>query len=491
MLETLVTTIETYIERHQLLPAAGEIVVAVSGGADSLCLLHVLHSLCGPGPDFVAAKRFPSVRLHVAHLNHRLRGEEGTRDAAYVSQIAAGWGLSCTIGEIDVPTLAYEERRSLEDAARIARYRFLREVAQGRRIAVAHHADDQVETLLLHWLRGDGLSGMVGMLPRQQDIIRPLLEVTHAETMAYCEQHELVPLLDASNADPRFLRNRLRHELLPLLETMNPGIRATLLRNAEVVRVDLAWIEEQVDSAWQRAVLSADKARIELDAVVFAELPLSMQRHLLRRITAQLSGGQSPLELRHHLLIEQFIREGGNGFLDMPHQLRIGLSLKTLVVERFPRQIPSASATVSEVMLPVSGQVVVPEVSCLAVAELLSGELTEQVRLAIAKEDWQAVWRLLSTSRYTVYVDEDAIGSSIVVRTRHPGDRIQPLGMAHEKKVQDVMVDKRIPLVERALVPLFFAGSRCIWVAGICIDERVKLTRNTHRIVKLSIEFTA
>src|SRR5947209_13596611 len=172
----MLESVTAFIEKHQLLPTRGEIIVAVSGGADSLCLVHLLHRLCGPG------KRYPELRLHAAHLNHKLRGEASAQDAVAIAATVASWELPLTLGEVDVPALAREERRSLEDAARIARYRFLREVAHGQPIAVAHHADDQVETLLLHWLRGSGLEGMVGMLPRQQDIIRPLLEVSHAET---------------------------------------------------------------------------------------------------------------------------------------------------------------------------------------------------------------------------------------------------------------------------------------------------------------------
>src|SRR5579875_2165050 len=214
------------IDRHQLLPERGEIVVAVSGGADSLCLLHLLHRLCGPG------KRYPAVSLRAAHLNHMLRGAESARDASVVANIIESWAIPFTSGEIDVIALAKAEKRSLEEAARIARYRFLRGIAKGGRIAVAHHADDQVETLLLHWLRGSGLSGMVGMQPRQQDIIRPLLAVSRAETRAYCQENGITPLEDHSNIDPRFVRNRIRHELLPLLRQLNPGIQRTLLRNA-------------------------------------------------------------------------------------------------------------------------------------------------------------------------------------------------------------------------------------------------------------------
>src|SRR6266566_2005556 len=333
MLETIITT---YIDEHQLLPASGDVVVGVSGGADSLCLLHLLDQLCGPG------KRYPGVRLHAAHLNHKLRGEAGDRDAAAVTSIVASWGLPLTVGEIDVPALARTEQRSLEDAARVARYRFLREVAHGQPIAVAHHADDQVETLLLHWLRGSGLAGLVGMLPRQQDIIRPLLEVSHAETVAYCRQHGLVPLEDASNSDARFLRNRIRHELLPLLESMNPGIRATILRNAQVVRVDAEWIEEQVNNAWPAVVVSENEDSIKLNASALLALPLSLQRHLLRRVTAQLCAGQSPLELRHYVLIEQLLQRERRGqgpptaTLHLPGRLQAGHDFNIIVFERLP-----------------------------------------------------------------------------------------------------------------------------------------------------------
>src|SRR5690348_15320469 len=150
-MQNIVEYVTTYIEQHQLLPESGRVIVAVSGGADSLCLLHLLHSLCGPG------KRYPGVQLHVAHLDHQLRGKASAGDADAVARLAAAWELPVTIGLVDVAALARREQRSLEDAARTARYRFLHEVAQGQPIAVAHHKDDQVETLLLHWLRGGGI----------------------------------------------------------------------------------------------------------------------------------------------------------------------------------------------------------------------------------------------------------------------------------------------------------------------------------------------
>jgi tRNA(Ile)-lysidine synthase len=488
MLEAIVA----YIERYQLLPVDGNFIVAVSGGADSLCLLHILHRLCGH-----PSKRYPSIHLHVAHLDHKLRGPAGAGDAAYVAQIAASWGLPATLAEIDVPALARQEKRSLEDAARVARYRFLRQLSWGRRIAVAHHADDQVETLMLHWLRGAGLASMMGMPPRQGDIIRPLLAVQKAEITLYCQQHGLQPLQDASNTDLRFWRNRVRHELLPLLESMNPALRATLLRNAEVVRVDAEWIEAQVDSAWSIAVTSESVAvGIKLDVDALLALPLSIQRHLLRRVTARLCQGQSPLELRHFELIElllqgEQITRGAPKQLDLPGGLHVNFERGVLVFEHatLHRQAETAfSRAAGQQHLPLPGRAGIEGTSWTAAAEFVTGECLYEVRQALQDEDWSRVWRLLPPVRHSVYIDAEGVGAHLLVRTRRPGDRIQPLGMVHEKKVQDVLVDTHVARAERASLPLFFSASHCVWLAGVCLDERVKLSSKTQRIIRLSIE---
>src|SRR5579859_6281900 len=485
----MLETITTYIEQHQLFPESGTIIVAVSGGTDSLCLLHALNRLCGPG------RRYPHLRLRVAHLNHKLRGEAGFQDAAYVAQLAVRWGLPVTIGEIDVPALALEERRSLEDAARIARYRFLREVAQGQPIAVAHHAGDQVETLLLHFLRGSGLPGMVGMLPRQRDIIRPLLGVTHEQTITYCQQYNIEPVEDLSNTDPAYTRNRIRHQLLPLLESINPGFRAMLLRSATVMRSDFEYIEAQVDACWSRIILSEQENATTLQLDALAVLPVSLQRHLLRRVTARLCDGQSPLELRHYTLIEQLLQGPADRqahALDLPRGLRVTRILRNATIERLHsiermgRDEERPYNNGGEVVLSIPGEVVVPGTGLIARAEMLMSNVLEKVKDALHREDWPEVWHLLPATRYAVYIDADSIGEALRVRTRQPGDRLQPLGMHHEKKVQDILVDKHIARTERDAIPLFFSASHCIWLAGVTLDERVRLTSKTEYIVRLS-----
>jgi tRNA(Ile)-lysidine synthase len=483
--------VSAYIDRHQLLPAQGTIVVAVSGGADSLCLLHLLSQLCGPD------RRYPDISLQAAHLNHMLRGEESACDAHAVSDLMQAWHIPLTLGEIDVLALAKTEKYSLEEAARLARYRFLREIARGKLIAVAHQADDQAETLLLHWLRGSGLSGLVGMSPRQQDIIRPLLEITRTEIVAYCQEHAIAPVEDASNTDPRFLRNRIRHELLPLLQELNPGITRTLLRNAEIARVDLAWLDAQVDGCRVRVVVSEQHDAIKLNVRALLAEPLSLQRHLLQRITAHLCAGQSPLELRHFLLIEQMLNErepNQERALDLPQRLHILHTIDYLIIERLSgaqnmqHASPNQQIRNEETSLPLPGEVRVPGTAWLASAEFLTGDLARRVEMALRQEHWPEVWHLLEQpARYTVYVDGELIGPHLTVRTRRAGDRIQPLGMPGEKKVQDIFVDKHIARAERDTIPLFFSHTHCLWIAGISLDHRVRLTSRTRRIVRLSL----
>lgn len=511
----IVAIVAAYIDQHRLLPPEGEVIVAVSGGADSLCLLHLLLRLCGSG------HRYPAVRLRAAHLNHRLRGEASEQDASAVAALVRAWHVPIEIGEVDVPALARAEHRSLEDAARQARYRFLREVAQGEPIAVAHHADDQVETLLLHWLRGSGLSGMVGMLPRQQDVIRPLLSVTHEQTLAYCREHSIVPIEDASNKSLAYTRNRIRHQLLPLLESLNPGFRGTLLRSVEVLSADLDFIESQVETALPGVIVSEQEDTVTLRIPALLALPLSLQRHVLRRVTAQLTSGQSPLELRHYALIEDLLHRPDDRqarTLHLPHRLRATRVLHELTItcwheksafavsedamNRAPTDIgeevilPVSGEVIvtdidEEVMLPVPGEAVVPGGKWLAKAELVEGNELERVRRALRREDWQAVWQYLPGSRYVVYIDAAGIGEGLLVRARRPGDRMQPLGMAHEKKVQDILVDAHIPQAERASIPLFFSRSAppfCVWLAGVCLDSRARLTGTTEYIARLTLE---
>ncbi|MBV9788402.1 MAG: tRNA lysidine(34) synthetase TilS [Chloroflexi bacterium] len=292
----------TFCDRYALLPTGATIVVAVSGGPDSLSLLHLLRR--------IAPLR--QLQLHVAHLDHQLR-QDSAADAEFVAQIAAEWQLPATIGQADVVSIAREQRTGIEATARAVRSRFLLEIAQtvgATAIALGHTADDQAETVVMRLMRGAGPSGLAAMrpkrladehsdLPDQPSIvlIRPLLETSRAEVEAYCIEQQLTPRYDSSNELPIFTRNRVRGYIIPLLKTYNPAIVATLGRTARVCAEEDELLSELTEQVW------AEIAQIEAGGIVFErrrwdQLHRAMQRRLVRK-AAQLLEAKAELEAKH------------------------------------------------------------------------------------------------------------------------------------------------------------------------------------------------
>jgi len=283
------------------------VVVGVSGGADSVCLLRILVSL----------RESLHITVHVAHLNHLLRGAESEGDARYVSRLAKKLGLMATIESRDVSAYQTAHRLSLEDAARQVRYRFFAEMAEmvkADRVAVGHTADDQTETILMHLVRGAGPTGLLGMRPLTMwtspgvaglTVIRPLLAVNREETRAYCREHRLVPREDSSNLSLSTFRNRIRQELVPLLQAYNPRIGEALVRTSDTLATEQAFLEECVSEVWPKVAGEEDGA-IVLDRASVVSLHPALQRHLLRRVTREVLGDLEDIELKH---IEQ-MRDG-------------------------------------------------------------------------------------------------------------------------------------------------------------------------------------
>ncbi|HEY7347112.1 MAG TPA: tRNA lysidine(34) synthetase TilS [Ktedonobacterales bacterium] len=481
---SLLAGVQTAIDEQHLFPDGGVVVVGVSGGPDSVCLLHVLKNLCGPvGP-------YAGIRVHVAHLDHGLRGEAGRADAAFVADLARQWGLPFTPGREDVQAQAQKTHRSLEDAARRARYAFLRRIAAdvgAARIAVAHHADDQVETLVMHWLRGSGLAGLAGMRALEGDIIRPLLRIRRAEILRYCEQHRLASREDASNQDRRFLRNRIRHDLLPVLERYNPNLRETLLRNAVVLAEENAYIEAQVDACWPDVIVSEQVSCLEGDVEAYRLLPLALRRRLLLRAGWRISGGEARLGYRHVEASDALLLgSSGSGALHLPGGLRLRRVYKRFTlgyVSELARKSTASGALPQyqeRVLFSVPGEARLPGTRWLVRGHVLDGQNSPPPGYERGEP-----------GRRWGYMDLDAVEAyqPLYVRTRRAGDRFRTLGLRSEKKLQDVMVDAKIPRPERDALPLVCgADDRILWVAGYQVADVVKLTPTTRRVLALELE---
>lgn len=482
---SMLAAVHAAIGEQHLFPDSGVVVVGVSGGPDSVCLLHVLNRLCGPeGP-------YPAISLHVAHLDHGLRGEAGRADAAFVADLAAQWGMPCTLGEADIPALAQKNHRSVEETARQARYAFLRQVAAAvgaGRIAVAHHADDQVETLVMHWLRGSGLAGLAGMRALEGDIIRPLLDISRAEILRYCEQHQLSYREDVSNQDRRYLRNRIRHDLLPVLEQYNPNLRETLLRTAAVLAEEDAYIEAQVDACWPDVIVSQQQLCLEGDVQAYRRLPLALRHHVLLRAGLRVSSGETHLERRHVEACDALLlRASGSGTLHLPGGLRLRREYDRFILEHLPGERRSESAAGQSqdkevVPLPTPGTARLAGSPWLVRGHVLEGQ-----------HNPPPGYERGGLGRRWGYMDLDAVGAyqPLHVRTRRPGDRFRALGMPKEKKLQDVLVDAKIPRAQRDMLPLVCgADDSILWVAGYQVADLVKLTPETRRVLALELAET-
>ena len=499
---SVLETVRRTIDEHHMFDPGETVVVGVSGGPDSLCLLHVLRELRGEY----------RIHLHVAHLDHQIRGQESADDAAFVAQISEEWRIPATIAARDVPAYARERRLAIEEAARQARYAFLAGVAQevgARKVAVAHNADDQVESVLMHFLRGAGLAGLRGMQPVspwpsqpvtddkrsrrsgpklatgrcERDrlsqpppdltLLRPLLEVPRAEIEAYCRRHHLQPRFDRSNLDTTYYRNRLRHELIPLLETYNPGVRQVLRRSAKVIADDYDYLREQGRRAWEGVVTEAD------GAFVFALEPWhrlhpSLQRQLLREAIRRLRRGLRNINWVHIEDALTVINEKPTSSIaTLPQGLQLFKGYDSFTVgETLPRpDLPLL--TVERLPLTIPGVTPLPESDWQVEARILSrDELTEEH--FSGADPWQTV------------LDHDRAGPELALRRRRPGDRFQPLGLGgRAKAVSEFMINEKIPAHIRDELPLVVSPRHIVWIPGWRLDERVKITEGTERVLEL------
>lgn len=507
--ERIEAEVRRAIERHALLPEAGRVVVAVSGGADSLCLLGTLDALCGPG------KLWPQVELVVAHLDHGLRGEDAAADAAWVNAFAAQLGVRCRLGKAAVAPRALEGTtsgaagawRGVEDAARRARYAFLRDVARAEeatRICVGHTADDQAETLILNWLRGSGLTGLTGMRPFAHGIARPLLGLRRGETHAYCAARGWTPRLDPTNTDQRFVRNRIRHSLIPVLKQFNANLVPTLVRNAELLAEDESYLEATAADALEEMTGQVTDNEVTLDTTLLAALPAALRRRVLRQAAALLKGNAYNLDARHIALVSALIAVHANGSaVELPGGIvAIAATERLTLRRRAPRVFAPANHTqMSEpVPLPIPGSAELVGSGWRIRATVLdanAGALPPGIEPWLHGNETQpergpapAAGTATDVGRahLRAYLDADAAGEPLFVRTWRPGDRFRPLGMVGERKLQDYFVDAKVPRDERLRIPLVWGPRHLLWVAGHRLDDRVRLTNQTSRVLALRLE---
>ena len=460
--------VQLFIREQNLVSGQSKLLVAVSGGPDSVCLLHILCQL----------REKLGIKLHVAHLNHQLRGDESEADAGYVADLAHQFDLPATIESRDVKAYQTGKHLSLEEAAREVRYAFLAQTAESAgtdRVAVGHTTDDHIETILMHLIRGTGTRGLRGLQPSTQvqtqggrlTVIRPLLQISREETAEYCRQYQLKPRLDTSNLSLSPLRNRVRQQLLPLLQSYNPQVAEALCRTARIAADDLEFLDKAVAELWSDIVQERENT-IVLAKDRLLKLPSALQRQLLRTSLEKLLGNLKDIETRHIEEIMAALNKPAGKIICLPQGIVFAIEYGRYLLGHDPAALSPFPPLETEVSLQIPGKTRLPGWN--VVATILS---REQMKAR--------------TDDFTAYFDSDKAGPELTVRARRPGDRFQPLGMGQPKKLNEFMIDSKIPGPWRGRIPIVSSPRHILWVVGWRIDERVKVTGTSKSV--LCLEF--
>lgn len=466
------------LERHvaasargrKLFTAGDHLLAAVSGGPDSVALLSVLTSLA------------PSKRLVVSalHVNYGLRGKESEEDARFVSRLCAELGVPLICERIDLSSPSNRGTGlSLQARARDARYAALQRAAAelgASKIALGHTADDQAETLLMWMLRGSGAAGMAGIRPVRDTVyVRPLLDSRRADVLAYLKAKGLAFRTDSSNAKPVYLRNRIRHELLPLLKQFNPAVVEALTRQADILRDEDAYFDQWVSDWVGRHAMASDDRSLAIPRAALLELPIALQRRVIRRVMQQVAGGpHGPAFGSAEAVLEKIVRGRSGSVLS----LRGTRAVREYQDIRFfpsryvsrhhdgcasARAVPVRAEIPSTVPWPPTGQAI-------------------SLRLSGVEDD------TTPAGRQAARFDADRFTHRLEVRPWQAGDVFCPQGMAgRRKKLQDYFSDIKLPRTRRAEVPLLVAPEGILWVAGYRADHRFRVTPSTRRIVTAEI----
>ncbi len=416
----------SYCRAEALFSPGDRVICGVSGGADSIALVHCLHSL----------ETELGITVEAAHFNHKLRGEESDGDQAFVQTFCRELGIPLSMGQEDVARYGRDRHMGTEEAARQCRYAFFRSL--GGKIATAHNADDNLETVLMHLVRGSGLHGLCGIPPKREHIVRPLLFAAREEILAYLEGEGLSYREDSSNCSLSYTRNRIRHQVLPLLRGENPRISHSVLQQSSLLRSEDGLLDLQAQALLQKN-----------ERGVYSILPLLSAPSPLQRRALRLMAGEyleQDLSLVHIEALQALLESPvPSAQMSLPHNLTACRSYDTLY---FTRETPSA---LQEIPLHIPGETAIPGTPWKIFCKI------------------QKNFIKMTNTPFHFAIKYDMISTSVLqVRSRQPGDRLQ-LPDGHSRSLKKLMIDRKIPRQDRDLLPVITDGNRILAVAGLGI----------------------
>ncbi len=453
------------VDRYHLLDKGDRVVVGVSAGVDSMVLLHLLNAY---------RKEF-DLSLIVAHINHGLRPVESEKEADLVQKESDRLGLSFEYGQFNVKDFQKAGGFSLQDAARRVRFQFLNSLLRkynADKIALGHNADDQVETVLLRLLRGSGLKGLKGMVPiREGRVIRPLLEVWRENIESFAIKNGIPYLLDSSNLNKNYLRNRLRLNLIPLIEKeYQANFKATVIKASTILREENDCLERLSREAYKKMVFE-EEGIPSFNFSEYQSLPEAIQRRVIQKILERIYGEGIMIDEGEPLdaspIYKKLHRPSPSFLLELPY----GICLEKRYDRVFLRKERMRSVPPFEVELIVPGRTFIKEIGKEVVIDDSNRDQFER----------------FNGFPDTAFFDYQRLQFPLKIRNFRPGDRFQPLGLRGTQKLKEFFIDHKIPRFERGKIPLLISGEMIAWIVGHRMDERVKVTEKTQQVLQVTV----
>ncbi len=456
----LIDTVKVTIKKYAMISQGEHLLIALSGGTDSVCLLKALSML----------KDELEISLSAIYIDHQLRPDETPFEIDFCKKICDSLSIPLTIKSIDVLSYAISEKISKQEAARELRYRAFYEAAfelKADKIAIGHNADDQAETILIRLIRGAGPLGLAGIPPVRQKIIRPLIEIERSEIEAFIDAHDIGYVIDSSNLIDRYLRNKIRHIIMPEIKNINPSVVKTISRTADIYRSEERYFDILVTKSIMKMISRKNDQSIELFISPLEMLDPVILRRVLRRAVDETKGLKG-ITFIHIEDIIKLVKNGRAGDrIYLPGNIRV---IKKYSVLTITSEEPKKLNTY---ILDNSGSIYLKEVSLTLFAELIDYDNIENI----------------DSDKKTAFINADKIQFPLSIRSRVNGDYFYPLGFGKKKKLQDYFVDEKIPRDERDAIPLLINNDEIAWVVGHRIDERYKVDKSVKKVLKCSVRY--
>jgi len=452
----MLETVKTYINKHQMIEKNDKILLAVSGGPDSMALLHIMAAL----------QRDWQFKIGVAHLNHQLR-PEAESEQQYLQSYCSAQDIVFYTRTVDVGDYARREKKSLEEAGRDQRYQFFKELCSQfgwQKVATAHHKDDRAETVLMHLLRGTGIKGLRSIMPVSGSIIRPLLAISKAEILAYLNLNTVKYFIDDSNYDLSYLRNRVRHELLPLLKKYNPQIISGLNQLADIAEAENFALETETESLWTQLIISEQADKIILNNNKLQQLMFAYQRRVVQKALTKLKSESGWSMYAVDYVLDLASKAGSAKWINLPQGILVSKQYDELVFSIKQLEVMSYYY---EISLP--GLVCIEETG-----EIFSFTI-------VSRENFQA-------KDGETYLDYDKLELPLFLRSRRDGDRFAPVNMEGSKKLKDYFIDIKLPAAERNKVPVLASRHQIYALLGYRLSRNVIVNASTSNILVIKRE---